>query len=497
IINGSFSTKEKSRHLISRIVNLLSTKLELGSPMISLYLLNNPDHYTSHYFIPFYWRTYVSTARSVFEENDATSEPKVILTKRWGKIIGLSSSLDYTHRPIQHAHYNLDDWICSFYKAAKNKSKEDIEHEPGLMSLRSSKCSRQLLFLPGHPLVDTHVVATRRDSSMTVPNFVGSLPRPDKDDREYYCCTMLILFCPWQSGEDLKNKNQSWHEAFEAYAFSDQSLLDMKNMNIRFECLDACDDFRAQLKSGKLDITKLPSSIPIQLHEDLVNKLDGSQLDMNSSDMEEPGHSYDQYTQDKKGPFFLKRESAMKAMKDILFNIGWVTPLTGNIQPKPIPIYTPIQLPYEKPQHWDLILKAMRDHVLAAHEKSRGLPSADNDTNKNSEPGKYRPNIVEICDKYYFDKLGLEYGSIKELTLNIVKCHNLNNEQERAFRIIAQHSACSVSEPLQMYIGGMGGTGKSQVIKALLQFFADRNSSFAIVTSAPTGNAAALLGGST
>ncbi|KAJ3880366.1 hypothetical protein F5051DRAFT_307236, partial [Lentinula edodes] len=81
--------------------------LELGSPMISLYLLNNPDHYTSHYFIPFYWRTYVSTAKSVFEENDATSEPKVILTKRWGKIIGLSSSLDYTHRPIQHAHYNL------------------------------------------------------------------------------------------------------------------------------------------------------------------------------------------------------------------------------------------------------------------------------------------------------------------------------------------------------------------------------------------------------
>ncbi|KAJ3898327.1 hypothetical protein F5879DRAFT_779458, partial [Lentinula edodes] len=50
----------------------------------------------------------------------------------------------------------------------------------------------------------------------------------------------------------------------------------------------------------------------------------------------------------------------------------------------------------------------------------------------------------------------------------------LNNEQERAFRIIAQHSACLVSEPLQMYIGGMGGTGKSQVIRALLQFFAEQ-----------------------
>jgi hypothetical protein len=48
-----------------------------------------------------------------------------------------------------------------------------------------------------------------------------------------------------------------------------------------------------------------------------------------------------------------------------------------------------------------------------------------------------------------------------------------------------------------MYLGGMAGTGKSQVIKALIAFFHMRNESHRIIVIAPTGNAAALIGGST
>ena len=48
-----------------------------------------------------------------------------------------------------------------------------------------------------------------------------------------------------------------------------------------------------------------------------------------------------------------------------------------------------------------------------------------------------------------------------------------------------------------MYLGGMGGTGKSRVIEALSNFFAARNEAHHFVIVAPTGTAAALLGGST
>ncbi|KIJ89431.1 hypothetical protein K443DRAFT_25812, partial [Laccaria amethystina LaAM-08-1] len=48
--------------------------MEIGSPMASLYLLGNPDHYTSHKFTLFYWKNYVREARSAWldTENNMT-----------------------------------------------------------------------------------------------------------------------------------------------------------------------------------------------------------------------------------------------------------------------------------------------------------------------------------------------------------------------------------------------------------------------------------------
>lgn len=48
-----------------------------------------------------------------------------------------------------------------------------------------------------------------------------------------------------------------------------------------------------------------------------------------------------------------------------------------------------------------------------------------------------------------------------------------------------------------MYLGGMGGTGKSRVIKALMHFFCERKENHHFLVVAPTGAAAALLNGST
>lgn len=47
-----------------------------------------------------------------------------------------------------------------------------------------------------------------------------------------------------------------------------------------------------------------------------------------------------------------------------------------------------------------------------------------------------------------------------------------------------------------MYLGGMAGTGKSQVIKALVYFSNKRNKSYRFICIAPTGAAASLISGS-
>ena len=83
------------------------------------------------------------------------------------------------------------------------------------------------------------------------------------------------------------------------------------------------------------------------------------------------------------------------------------------------------------------------------------------------------------------------------ITLLTIIYYSLNEEQERAFRIIANHAVCQNPEQLRMYVGGMGGTGKSQVLKALSQFFLLKKEAHRFIIVAPTGTAAALLGGST
>ena len=43
MIGGTFPMKEKARHVMMKVVNLLSAKMEMGAPMICMYLLDNPD----------------------------------------------------------------------------------------------------------------------------------------------------------------------------------------------------------------------------------------------------------------------------------------------------------------------------------------------------------------------------------------------------------------------------------------------------------------------
>ncbi|KIJ59243.1 hypothetical protein HYDPIDRAFT_101094, partial [Hydnomerulius pinastri MD-312] len=78
-----------------------------------------------------------------------------------------------------------------------------------------------------------------------------------------------------------------------------------------------------------------------------------------------------------------------------------------------------------------------------------------------------------------------------------VKEFSLNKEQEKAFKILTHHAIHPDCDQLRMYLGGMGGIGKSQVIKSWTHFFKLRGESYKILALAPTGSAAAPLGGST
>src|SRR6266478_1696126 len=68
MIGRDLKRKEKVRKIFTQVVNSLTAKSEIGGPMASLYTLGNPDHYTGHKFVPFYWRGYVKEVLNAWTE---------------------------------------------------------------------------------------------------------------------------------------------------------------------------------------------------------------------------------------------------------------------------------------------------------------------------------------------------------------------------------------------------------------------------------------------
>ncbi|KAJ6529765.1 hypothetical protein B0H19DRAFT_968058 [Mycena capillaripes] len=92
--------------------------MEIGSPMASMYLLGNPDHYASHNYVPFAWRQYVQFVRNFWvesmkkeeeegEEEDRPDEERVPIRRMDGRFVPASTVDDYRYRPIEYSNLSL------------------------------------------------------------------------------------------------------------------------------------------------------------------------------------------------------------------------------------------------------------------------------------------------------------------------------------------------------------------------------------------------------
>src|ERR1700677_4888162 len=126
--------KDKARSLLTKIVNALTAKLEIGGPMASLYLLGNPDHYTNQNFVVFYWKSYVTEVLKAWKQDSDVQSDKVILLKNVdGEFIGLSIVDDYKYRPYELSDKSLYEWIQIYERLkctkAEQKKFQSQKHE--------------------------------------------------------------------------------------------------------------------------------------------------------------------------------------------------------------------------------------------------------------------------------------------------------------------------------------------------------------------------------
>ena len=477
MIGGTLPMQEKARRVMTKIVNLLSAKAEMGSPMICMYLLGNPDHYTSHTYASFYWQSFVTEVRQDFDVEEREVQ-KITLIKKKGKILGLSPVYDYIYRSPMLEDLCLYDWIQCYHRKKTKKSESnkslstdeinddifDISFETvtEIDEIPKAKAQNIFHFTTKHPLHDSHASHLISNYEKRVPNFIGAnLPRCDQGDREYYCCTMLTLFKPWRRGHDLKvSAQESWDDIFTEYEFTPKQVQLMKNFNIRYECLDARDDYRAQLKNG-LDKTLIGSW-------DILQNEDGDEIEESLQQNINQSIIYDNIPVDPttQGKNFLLRLKNMNMMKMILSDSGWINAKVSSALQycndfKPDRVLSS--------HEWEADVKKMKEKVQDKRNENNKFVSKDSSESTNL-PNNVKENIVKIVDKSYLEKSFVAGEHTNQIDETVLK-FDLNKEQERAFRIVANHAISINKDQLKMYLGGMGGTGKSWVLEALSGFF--------------------------
>ncbi|KAJ3548179.1 hypothetical protein NMY22_g1369 [Coprinellus aureogranulatus] len=149
------------------------------------------------------------------------------------------------------------------------------------------------------------------------------------------------------------------------------------------------------------------------------------------------------------------------------------------------------------PTHWKAVIKEKRAEVMSKKQKNTTKGKSKSKPQSNPIPEENKGEVKLLDASYLRYDFKAKQKRSMDVINSISKKFCLNKEQDRAFRIVANHAASAAPEQLKMYLGGMGGTGKSQVIKALIAMFKKRGESHRFIVVAPTGTAAALLNGST
>jgi hypothetical protein len=181
----------------------------------------------------------------------------------------------------------------------------------------------------------------------------------------------------------------------------------------------------------------------------------------------------------------------MTEVRRMLLSLGWtdqnadLLPDDLNLVPSPIQPETPAQ--------WKAVVSNKCAQIL--EERACNLPANTGQDAEALSSSSFIPNSMRVVSKAYMSR-SFSCKEWEQTTKDVSKQFHLNEEQDRAFRIVANHACSPDSDQLKMNIAGMAGTGKSQVLKALVHFFKLRNESHCFIIVAPTGSAAALLQGS-
>lgn len=529
------------RSLMIKVVNAMMGRQELSHQQVMSYLVGGGDHYTSHKFRTLYWpefdRYFSSELTEEYDRDDhgdpimvvdqgpeiegseipglniyeddldelsidepgqSASEqaPEVTVKIKGSRVTPTSLLTDYRLRSRVPVFDSMPLWdfvAVTFMDPVKNSE-----------NVLNPRLARGRLFSSEHPSYKTHY--NRLRDARVVPVMIGAgFPRrhaEDPEERENWYRMMLILFKPWRHPRDLKSGQHTWKSAWEANSFSPHLVYIMNNINIEQECKDArnaYDKMRRSQTTAPLLASDLGSYQPVD-NEDLFRfaisrdeRLDYQLLRGQLDEDISPGSSKS-----------MAREFRVRESLDILERTGVFDGEPGS---PCIPDGVSDQESYPDDQ-----VSAHKKLMEAYGKVKRPVASPNTSTNQATHVGGVVPPST------YLDFLRMGPGDPPDITpqagespedahrraskavidavINDLDMKD-NAEQAAALRIVGDHLLSKSPEQLLMYVAGVGGTGKSHVVKAIIDLFSRCDVRSRLLLSAPTGIASVLIGGYT
>ncbi|KIK53607.1 hypothetical protein GYMLUDRAFT_250196 [Collybiopsis luxurians FD-317 M1] len=113
---------------------------------------------------------------------------------------------------------------------------------------------------------------------------------------------------------------------------------------------------------------------------------------------------------------------------------------------------------------------------MAAARWAQVLKSAKEERSAQQNKQKHEDGNSQYNESYFDKNFGMRNSALQALIQRLMcgGSETLNKEQQRAFHIIANHASLPKQKQLLMYLGGMGGTGKTRVVNTVMTFFTER-----------------------
>ncbi|CAF4237867.1 unnamed protein product, partial [Adineta steineri] len=243
-MDATANAEEKSRRLVLRCYSTLASQQEVSGVQVASYLMGWPDHYTTHEFVNLFLigienylqtmlleaqlkrqRQETDTTTDIDNDDNCIETEEQFLLQPAGtnnKYVYVNTRVDYQHRSTALDNICLYDYIRLYRKKPvdardrkQTKAQVEMRNVQSKTSQRGRPLSEREHFQVEHPQAASHINIKR--IKPIVPVLLGPpVPRKDRDDtKERYCRSILALFVPWRSIQDVCGVDQTWEEAFQ------------------------------------------------------------------------------------------------------------------------------------------------------------------------------------------------------------------------------------------------------------------------------------------